>query len=251
MIKFHQPKIKWTTQHINYTMKKQGATQPLAHASKWLGRKRKWSWNIYSMQSIPAQDFMVRILRSRTTMLRRWVMSPNNRNKFMIAALSLSLTTATLSFPFLSFLLLYLDFLSFLRFFLLRFSGVWERVSLTDLFSKPRSLFHTIIIWDPKNGYGPLRRILLTRTKTKILLSTCAYAICVKSFEINKEGNNLLWFVYYNYSCWQNQWIMCTITRIWIRSGTIHLLWTFHLIWTDHEARWHKTKKNKKSNYAC
>lgn len=90
VIKFHQPKIKWTTQHINYTMKKQGATQPLAHASKWLGRKRKWSWNIYSMQSIPAQDFMVRILRSRTTMLRRWVMSPNNRNKFMIAALSLS-----------------------------------------------------------------------------------------------------------------------------------------------------------------
>lgn len=35
-------------------------------------------------------------------MLRRWVMSPNNLNKFMIAALSLSLSTPTLFFSFLS-----------------------------------------------------------------------------------------------------------------------------------------------------
>lgn len=117
MNKFHQPKIKWTAQHRNYTKKQQGATQPLTNASKRLGRNRKLNWNIYSMKSIPAQDFMVRILRSRTTMLRRWVMSPNNLKRFMITA------AATLSFPFRSLLLLYLDFLSF-RFFLLRFCGV-------------------------------------------------------------------------------------------------------------------------------
>jgi hypothetical protein len=139
-INFTNPKLS-EQRDINYAMKQQGATQPLTNSSKWLGRKRKLSWNIYSMQSIPAQDFMVRILRSRTTMLRRWVMSPNNLNKFMITALSLSLSQLQLflspSFLFFSFILISCISVSFPR-----FCWVWDctRVVYRRFFQAAKSI---------------------------------------------------------------------------------------------------------------
>lgn len=70
--------------YIKKTKKNLYPAEIMVYMVKWKDEDDEEEWRMVENGGKPAQDFMLRILRRRRMMLRRWVMSPANLKAFIL-----------------------------------------------------------------------------------------------------------------------------------------------------------------------